>query len=234
MIENLTSVTVGCRICQGSREIEMKDLIAGQIICQKCNQLISVVDTSPMDSWIEKEVERKRKLQASGKLRTRIQSTKHSDQEIDRDGLHAEFAACLVLCPRRLVDWQHAAQSNKKNRGRDLPKDLTGLSKHVEIKSTPCYNDNVGHLLIRPPSSQGRVMKPAFVDDSYYFLLSKDQSLVHILGWVDRIEFLKRKRINPVGKKRFQVECWGVFWKKLLELSKLERSQQTNVLKFDK
>ena len=185
------------------------------------------MDTSPLSSWIEKEVERKRRLQASGQLKTRIQTTSQDDQEIDQDGLHAEFAACVVLCPHRLLDWQDAATSNQKNRGQDLPRDWTGLSKPVEVKFTRHFSSTTGYLLVRPPSGHGKAMTPEFIDDAYYLLLSKRDRQIQILGWIDRSEFLNRKEVDPVGRSGTQVECWGVLWKNLLGLSKFERSGRT-------
>jgi len=219
--------------CKRSREIDIDCFDAGQLVCQTCDRLISVLDTSPFSSWIDKEVDRKRDLQASGQLKTRIQTNLQDDQEIDRDGLHAEIAACLVLCPHRLLDWQNAATSNQNNRGGDLPSDWTGLSKPIEIKFTRYFSSKLGYLLVRPPSGQGKAMKPDFIDDAYYLLLTRQQGMMQVLGWIDRTEFLARKKIDPVGRSAAQVECWGVLWRDLIGLSRLERSRCTNFLKLD-
>ncbi len=55
------SILVGCMICKRRRRIVLSQLEDGQLLCQKCSRLISIVDTSPMSAWIDQEVERKRK-----------------------------------------------------------------------------------------------------------------------------------------------------------------------------
>jgi len=221
-------IVVGCMICKRRQRIDLSQLDDGQLHCQKCDRLISIVDTSPMNSWIEQEVERKKRLQKSGELQTRIQTTDQNDQEIDRDGLHAEFASCAVLCPSRIADWQQSASSSQNNRGQDFPKQWTSLPKPTEIKYTHYFSNNRGYLLIRPPSGKGSNMKSEFVDDAIYFLLTNKGCHYKILGWVDREQFLNRKKIDPVGRKGNQVECWGVFRKNLTGLSKLPKTKRVN------
>jgi len=220
-------------ICNGYREVELAKLIDGQIVCQKCDRLISIVDTRPMADWIEQEVARKKELLDSGELRTRIQTTDQNDQEIDRDGLHAEFATCLALCPHRIAFWKEAAASNQKNRGRDVPTEWTGLLKPIEIKFTRYFSGSKGYLLIRPPSGKGRDMKPEFVDDAVYVLITLAQGDCKIIGWIDRDGFIEKKEVDPVGRKGNQVECWGVLWKNLNGLSKLPRTEQINCVNLE-
>lgn len=219
-------------ICHGSKTISLIDLTDGPLICQKCDRMISIVDTKPLASWIEREVMRKKTLLDSGQLRTRIQTTGQNDQEIDRDGLHAEFATCIALCPNQIENLQAAASSNQKNRGRDIPTTWSGLPKPVEIKFTRYFSNNKGFLLIRPPSGGGSNMENQFIDDSIYMLLTKHNGTYKILGWVDKEEFLMKKEVDPVGRTGKQVECWGVLWKHLTGLSKLPIPNQTNRISF--
>jgi len=207
-------------------------MIDGQILCQQCGRLISIVDTSPLNVWIDSEVDRKQKLMESGELQTRIQTHEQNDQDIARDGLHAEFAACVAMCPRKVAEWQASAASNKKNRGCDFPMDWTHLRKPIEVKFTRSFGQETGYLLIRPPANEGSKMKEGFVDDAIFVLLTGKPSRYKILGWIDRDEFVKRKQVDPVGRKAGQVECWGVLWKNLIGLSQLPRTQAVNLVEF--
>ena len=78
----------------------------GPLRCQHCDLFISSVDVAGAHSWIESQVARKRELVQSGRLATRKQSTRQSDEEIDRDGLSAELPACALLCPGSLGAWR--------------------------------------------------------------------------------------------------------------------------------
>src|SRR5262249_20256504 len=144
-----------------------------------------------------------------------------SDAEIDADGLTAELIACLVLCPDRLAPWRMAVERGGNNRGCDLPAEWTGLDKPIEVKSTPYYSSNRGHLLVRPPPRSGKKMCVEFVDDCYYVLLIGEHCRFCLMGWTDRAGFLAHKQTNPVGRREGQSECWGVHWSKLKSLHSL-------------
>ena len=224
------AVKVGCMKCGLVKMIRPIECSSGQLVCSKCERLISIVDPASIKGFVEKQVERKRRLQESGELQTRIQTTIQDDQASDRDGRFAEFASCIAICPNRLSEWTVSVASNEKNRGSDLPAEWTGLSKPIEIKFTRYFSEKSGYLIIRPPSGECRFMKPEFVDDAFYILLTLRDNLIQILGWIDRNEFIAKKKADPVGRKGKQIECWGVHWKDLIGLSKLERPKRVSRL----
>ncbi len=187
----------------------------GSVWCFHCARPVTHVDVSAWGEWLGRQVDRKRALQTSGQLRTRKQSTQQSDREIDADGLAGKLAACLLLCPGFLQEWQQTVESGGNNRGRDLLAAWTAGKLAVEVKYTPYRSENNGYLLVRPPSGCGYQMYADFVEDCLYVLIQPDGPFHCLSGWVDRTQFLARMTPNPVGWLPGQTECWGVHWKRL-------------------
>jgi hypothetical protein len=82
-----------------------------------------------VESVVLAMLERQRK----GDIRSRLQSRVHSDAEISRDGLFAELAACMILCPAAESAWRRLAEQGAANRGNDLQRAWTGLPLPVEV-----------------------------------------------------------------------------------------------------
>ncbi len=200
----------------------------GPVWCFYCARPLTHVDVSPWHEWLFQQVERKRALQASGQLYTRKQSVYDSDCAIDFEGLAGELAACLLLSPGYLTEWQRAVEGGGNNRGRDLLPTWTAGTKTVEVKFTRYRDESRGYLLVRPPSRAGIRMLADFVDDCLYVLVQPDGPLHSLSGWVDRARFLTRKVPNPVGAYPGQTECWGVHWSRLEPLDRLPEPSQLN------
>jgi hypothetical protein len=201
---------------------------SGPLMCFYCGRLISVVDVSRWRKWIAGYVQIKKEMQKSGQLHTRKQSLLESDSTIDSDGIAGELAACLLLCPGFLREWQESAENGGNNRGRDLIALWTGLPKSVEVKFTKYQDDRNGYLLIRPPSGTGAQMCNDFVDDAIYVLVQPKGQFHSVSGWIDRHGFLSRKVEDPVPSNDGQTQCWGVHWQKLSSLEQLPEPKQAN------
>jgi hypothetical protein len=208
-------LNLGCSICGTEIEINSSRFGSAQVWCSNCRCLFSDVNPSSFRDMVEQEVERKGRLLASGELKTRIQSNQQNDAVIDEDGMYAEIAATVVLCPNRLSDLLEGWKVGKNNRGKDLPMDWTGLNKPVEVKFTRWHSTTSGYLLLRPPSKTGNLMSDSFVDDAFYVLVTKLGQMFRLLGWVNRECFLSRKIVDPVGRTHRQLQCWGVHWSNL-------------------
>ncbi|MEO8498720.1 MAG: hypothetical protein ABI614_26965, partial [Planctomycetota bacterium] len=156
------------------------------------------IDVAGARSWVEAHVTRKRQLAESGQLATRKQSTRQSDEEIDRDGLSAELAACALLCPGSLHAWRKAAEAVRGNRGRDLLRHWTGLNKPVEVKHTRYHDTHRGFLLVRPPRQTPGRMREEYIDDAYYVLLVGGPDQHRLVGWTDRESLIRDGELNPV------------------------------------
>ncbi|MBI5757446.1 MAG: hypothetical protein HZA46_02875 [Planctomycetales bacterium] len=196
--------------------------------CDGCGRCLTRIDVSDFSGWIDEQVRIKRSLQERGWLGSRKQSVKQSDADIDRDGLAAELAACLLLAPAWVTKWQRLAEAGVSNRGRDLLPRWTGLDKPVEVKQTRYRDDRRGFLLVRPPRWTPGEMKPEYLDDAYYVLLhsgsGNGSTSVYDLtlsGWTDRDGLLHDGVRNPVPVGNGQRECWGIHWSKLRPLDEL-------------
>jgi hypothetical protein len=194
---------------------------SGHLCCQICQAAITSVDVSDFSEWIEQQVAHKRELAQRGQLGTRKQATARSDEEIDRDGLSAELAACSLLCPGSLTAWQNAAERQKNNRGRDLLRTWTRLNRAVEVKHTRYHDDQRGFLLIRPPRRTRGRMKPEYIDNSYYVLMVGQPYDQAAVGWTDREGLLREGQLNPVPVRSGQRESWGMHWSKLRPIVEL-------------
>lgn len=189
--------------------------------CPACRGLVTTVDVSAAAEWVETQVDRKRQLSREGRLRTRKQSTRESDEEIDRAGLSAELAACAMLCPAFLYEWIKAAQSMRNNRGRDLRCCWTGLNKPVEVKYTRYQDERRGFLLVRPPRGRPGRMRREYIDDSFYVLVVGTPWQHTLIGWTDRQGLLIEGQRNPVPVQSGQRESWGIHWSRLRDPQRL-------------
>jgi hypothetical protein len=216
--------------CGVEQVIRLADLRhrRGFLKCPQCNQCVTELDVSDARQWVEQQVARKRGLLRQGKLGTRKQSARQSDEQIDRDGLAAELVACVLLCPGRFETWRRAAERGGGNRGRDLSAHWTGLDKPVEVKQTRYHDDRRGYLLVRPPRWTPGEMRPEYIDDAYYVLLHGEPYRYTISGWIDRDGLLAEGQLNPVPVAAGQRQCWGVHWSKLRPLEELAERRRTD------
>ena len=203
-----------CESCPAEGTVELPPVgTLGPLLCPICHGLMTIVDIEPWRAAVEARVQRKAALVAGKALGTRRQSRRQSDTAIDRDGLEAELAACLLLCPGYRAQW---LESGGPNRGADLPAAWTLLGKPVEVKATRHYSGRHGHLLVRPPRWTPGAMRPAYIEDCLYVLMLVQGTLQTLLGWTDRKHFLTHGALNPVPVHAGQRECWGIHWSHLL------------------
>jgi len=194
---------------------------AGLLRCQTCGAVVTTVDLSDGREWVERQVARKQALLRRGRLRTRKQSARQSDAEIDRDGLSAELAACAILCPAFLDVWVKSAERLRNNRGRDLRRSWTGLERAVEVKHTRHQDAQRGFLLVRPPRHTPGAMHVAYIDDSLYVLMVGVPFRHTLAGWTDRRGLINEGHRNPVPVQPGQRESWGLHWSKLHDIEQL-------------
>lgn len=209
--------------CGQSHQVKLTDgsFQRGPLRCCQCNAAITGVDVSGSQSWIELQVERKRGLAQDGRLGTRKQATRQTDEQIDRDGLSAELAACSILCPRSLTAWCKATEASKGNRGRDLLRRWTGLNKAVEVKHTRYHDAERGFLLVRPPRQTPGRMRVDYIDDALYVLMAGEPFQHRFVGWTDRDRLISNGRLNPVPIQPGQRESWGMHWSQLEPIDEL-------------
>lgn len=200
---------------------------SGPLRCKQCNAFITAIDVAGSQSWIESQVARKRELSQAGRLATRKQSMRRSDEDIDRDGLSAELAACALLCPGSLAAWRKATEAARGNRGRDLLRHWTGLHKPVEVKHTRYQDAQHGFLLVRPPRQTPGRMREEYIDDAYYVLLVGAPYLHVLAGWTDREGLIRDGELNPVPIQQGQRESWGLHWSKLRPIDELVPGMRT-------
>lgn len=219
-----------CQHCSTSREIAALEIRErrGFLTCAVCGRCVTRIDVSNFSGWIDEQVRIKRSLQERGWLGSRKQAVRQSDSDIDRDGLAAELAACLLLAPAWVGKWQSLAEAGVSNRGRDLLPRWTRLDKPVEVKQTRYRDDRRGFLLVRPPRWTPGEMRADYLDDAYYVLLhstgddgSPSVYDLTLSGWTDRDGLLRDGVRNPVPVGNGQRECWGIHWSKLRPLDEL-------------
>ena len=209
------------RLQPGERHIRRLHISHGPLRCKQCDAFIPAIDVAGAQSWIEAQVTRKRELARLGQLATRKQSTRKSDEDIDRDGLSAELAACALLCPGALDAWRKAAEAARGNRGRDLLRHWTGLNKPVEVKHTRYQDQQRGFLLVRPPRQTPGRMREVYIDDAYYVLMVGAPYQHKIAGWTNRQGLIHDGELNPVPIRQEQRESWGMHWSKLRPIDEL-------------
>lgn len=209
--------------CGQSEQLQLTNghLKDGPLRCGHCDTFISVNVVAGAQNWLEAQVTRKRQLVQSGQLAMRKQSTRQSDEEIDRDGLSAELAACALLCPGSLGAWRKRTEAARGNRGRDLLRHWTGLNKPVEVKHTRYQDTQRGFLLVRPPSQTPGRMREAYIDDAYYVLMVGAPDQHTLAGWTDRQGLIRDGELNPVPIQQGQRESWGMHWSKLRPIDEL-------------
>lgn len=193
----------------------------GPLRCKQCDALISGIDVSGAQSWIDSQVARKRELTQTGQLGTRKQSAHQSDEQIDRDGLSAELAACAILCPHSLEVWRRAAHKSRGNHGRDLLRYWTGLNQPVEVKHTRYQDAKRGFLLVRPPRQTPGRMGEEYIDDAIYVLMVGEPFQHQFVGWTNREGLVREGQLNPVPMQPGQRESWGMHWSQLRPLDEL-------------
>jgi hypothetical protein len=189
--------------------------------CFRCKRLLEHVDTSLWHPWLARQVQAASVLQATGKLGTRRQAPQQTEEDIAYDGLAAELAACVLLCPGYLSLWAADRERGTSNRGHDLAPEWTGLDKPLEIKQTRHHSQRRGYLIVRPPRWTPGPMKVNYIDDSYYALVHGGPHIFELDGWTDRDHFLREGQLNPVPLFDRQRECWGIHWSKLRPMASL-------------
>jgi hypothetical protein len=189
----------------------------GFLACPHCNAPVQRLGLGPGSiAFIERITADKAEQQRRGRLFSRKQSHDQSDEQIDREGLGAELAACLMLAPNYRQRWTDRLLQGGNNRGRDLPAEWTRLDKPIEVKQTR-YAE--GHLIVRPPRNTPGRWRDEFLDDSYYVLLTGGRDYFYWLrGWCDRAFLLSHGKRNPVPVGADQRECWGIHCSKLLPI----------------
>jgi hypothetical protein len=224
-----------CPNCSKTCDIATAELPTRRsfLTCDGCGRCVTRLDVSDFSGWVDEQVRIKRSLQERGWLGSRKQAVKQSDADIDRDGLAAELAACLLLAPAWVTKWQQLAEAGVSNRGRDLLPRWTELDKPVEVKHTRYRDDRRGFLLVRPPRWTPGEMRPEYLDDAYYVLLhsggGNGSTSVYDLtlsGWTDRDGLLRDGVRNPVPIGNGQRECWGIHWSKLRPLDELAQRRR--------
>jgi hypothetical protein len=216
-----------CPRCRAEGELELPPVgTAGPLVCPNCGCLITAVSVRNWKSAIEEKVAYMMTLQACGAIGTRKQDHSRSDADVSRDGLEAELAACLMLCPGYRQAW---LRHSGPNRGCDLPTKWTGLPKPVEVKTTRHYGDTTGYLVIRPPRWTPGRMRPEYIDDCLYVLLLRTDcdGWYRLLGWATRDLLLRCGRLNPIAVRPGQRETWGVHWRRLFGPQALLRLRVT-------
>jgi hypothetical protein len=182
---------VRCVGCKLSYSCTVNSGTSGYLWCPACLQIISEVDVSPWQAWIEFAVEKRRKLP------TRAHHTV-DEEKCSRDGIGAEMAACLCLCPGHLFDWMARSDSlTCSNEGQDLLAEWVGCSKPFEIKYTPGCSKTTGILYIRRRSRFLDLIPQRDVCDSIYVLFHGSEWKYQANCWADRSLFLEKGVMDP-------------------------------------
>ena len=202
-----------CDHCQSEGEVQLPSVNQlGPLVCLNCHRLLCTISVEPWRELIDCRVAGFTDRQRSGQLGTRKQAAALSDPAISRDGLEAELAACLLLCPGMRDAWFHA---EGPNRGTDLLMEWTLLPKPVEVKQTRYCDERRGCLIVRPPRNTPGQMRPQYIDDCIYVLMHGQLGLYTLLGWADREHLLACGELNPIPVFVGRRECWGAHWQRL-------------------
>src|SRR5262249_54927790 len=91
-----------CSACNSQHQIVLVECGGRHSIlaCPTCHKRLRTVSLRRWTSWIEGQVECKRKMPS------RKQSARQSDPEISFTGIAGELAACLLLCPGYVQQWR--------------------------------------------------------------------------------------------------------------------------------
>lgn len=205
------TVKIYCHNCIASGPAELPDASMGfgLLACPECGLPIldiELADSPDLLAWVEGQVDRRMVLPS------RRQARLQSDRMICTNGLRAELAAAMILCPASLPTWMRSVESAGANRGRDIEPRFTGLPKPVEVKHTSHCSATRGFLLVRPPRRTPGRMRFGYIDDSLYVLMSGGPTRFAATGWADRETFDLRGVSDPVPRGEGQRECIGIHW----------------------
>src|SRR5262245_20650496 len=107
------AMTVSCGSCKWSEDIPTTTTaIRALYRCPHCKRPVTIVDISAWSDWIRQRVDDLETQRQKGQIGTRKQSPKDSDAKISADGMGAELAACLILAPWRIEEWQKRASES--------------------------------------------------------------------------------------------------------------------------
>ena len=210
---------ISCQRCGAEGDIELPPRgTVGPLVCPQCDALVNMISVAAWHEHIERRVAGFAERQRTGSIGSRKQAMEQSDIAIDRDGLQAELAACLLLCPGMRNRW---LTTGGPNRGNDLPPDWTLLPTPTEVKQTRYCDDRRGCLIVRPPRRTPGPMRAEYIDDCVYVLMHGQHGLFTLLGWTDRAHLLSTGQLNPIPVRPGQRECWGMHWRRLRTPSSL-------------
>ena len=160
---------ISCQRCGAEGDIELPPRgTVGPLVCPQCDALVNMISVAAWHEHIERRVAGFAERQRTGSIGSRKQAMEQSDIAIDRDGLQAELAACLLLCPGMRNRW---LTTGGPNRGNDLPPDWTLLPTPTEVKQTRYCDDRRGCLIVRPPRRTPGPMRAEYIDDCVYVLM---------------------------------------------------------------
>ncbi len=180
--------------------------LSGYLKCDDCGELVSDVDVSALSPWIDKVVAQRQKLLRDG-------SHPNIDpQRASKDGLGAELAACVSLCPGFLNEWRQKTEAMVgSDTGEDLLGRWIGFHKNFEIKQT---KNPRGLLFIRSGIMNKSVDVATDVRDSVYVLFTGEANRFTGRCWADRELFVANGVHNPTplppGRPSFGNNC-GAF-----------------------
>ncbi len=217
---------VACTHCGAGRAVRLAPGFDaghrhGVLRCLACRRMLDLADVGAWRDWAEAQLGRREALRKEGHLGSRKQDPHRSDLDVAYDGLLAELALCVLLCPGHVSRWLAAQEHGGPNRGSDFPSEWTGLPKPLEAKYTRYHGDATGYLLVRPPRRTPGPMSADYLDDSYYILLHGRPPRYQIDGWTDRDGLVWGGRLNPVPQSGIQRECWGIHLSRLRPVQQL-------------
>lgn len=181
-----------CRSCDTSFVFHPIAGAVGFLNCPECSSIVSEVDVTPWNHWVERVVEKKKAL--LDRSHPGVDPDKAS-----RDGTGAELAACLCLCPGFLDTYLQRAQIiGDRNVGKDLLGPWIGYSKDFEIKYTPYYDEErLGILYIRRPANMSSLEPTRDVLDCIYVLFNGIYPRFFGTCWADKTLFYRNGVMNP-------------------------------------
>jgi hypothetical protein len=175
-----------------SFELRITSGTPGFLSCPKCREILCEINVRPWKDWIINEVAAQRKNKDRSYWR-------NDPEKCSENGIGAELAACLSLCPGHLQDWMNRSKNlDRPNPGQDLLGEWIGCGKDFEIKSTPHYSDSDrGIMYIRKPSDMRDLIPSRDVHDSIYALFTGEEGIYCGRCWADRSLFLAKGVMNP-------------------------------------